>query len=200
MYLASGCMLGAALAFHLSLLSSSPAGNGILAGSLYQIWHLLCHVQFKETIATISNVCRTKHRLHLVSRRFNEALREPCDVWQHLTLHAKQISKVAYLLKITIDCASSLIPPQCEQDTWYALTKQTDVDAAVPPLIRELQQLTATRCYLFTISSLSASFLQCQPWFVNWLRPRATAVQMLDATFSTDDTHRLELLLSLLGR
>ncbi|CAL5223489.1 g6014 [Coccomyxa viridis] len=76
---------------------------------------------------------RTKHRLHLVSRRFNEALREPCDVWQNLTLHAKQISK-------------------------------------------------------------------CQPWFVNWLRPRATAVQTLDATFSSDDAHRLELLLSLLGR
>lgn len=41
---------------------------------------------------------------------------------------------------------------------------------------------------------------QCQPWFVNWLRPRAAAVHTLDATFSSDDSHRLELLLSLLGR
>ena len=45
-------------------------------------------------------VCRTKHRLHLVSRRCNEALREPCDVWQNLTLHAKQISKVAHLSRL----------------------------------------------------------------------------------------------------
>ena len=42
--------------------------------------------------------------------------------------------------------------------------------------------------------------VQCQPWFVNWLRPRAAAVQILDTTFSSDDSHRLELLLSLLGR
>ncbi|CAK0785297.1 hypothetical protein CVIRNUC_008504 [Coccomyxa viridis] len=76
---------------------------------------------------------RTKHRLPLVCRRFNEALREPCEAWAHLTLHAKQISK-------------------------------------------------------------------CQPWFVNWLRPRAAGIQTLDTTFSSDDTHRLELLLSLLGR
>jgi hypothetical protein len=41
---------------------------------------------------------------------------------------------------------------------------------------------------------------QCQPWFVNWLRPRVAAVHTLDAVFSSDDAHRLELLLSLLGR
>ena len=41
---------------------------------------------------------------------------------------------------------------------------------------------------------------QCQPWFVVWLRPRAAAVHTLDAVFSSDDSHRLELLLSLLGR
>lgn len=42
-------------------------------------------------------VCRTKHRLLLVSRRFNEALREPCEAWEHLNLHAKQLSKVGHL-------------------------------------------------------------------------------------------------------
>jgi hypothetical protein len=42
--------------------------------------------------------------------------------------------------------------------------------------------------------------LQHQPWFVNWLRPRAAAVRVLDTTFSSDDSHRLELLLSLLGK
>ena len=45
-----------------------------------------------------------------------------------------------------------------------------------------------------------SGIVQCQPWFVNWLRPRAAAVQILDTTFSSDDSHRLELLLSLLGR
>ncbi|KAK9918587.1 hypothetical protein WJX75_005176 [Coccomyxa subellipsoidea] len=76
---------------------------------------------------------RARHTLHLVCRHFNEALREPCEVWSRLQLHACQLSK-------------------------------------------------------------------CQPWFVNWLRPRAAAIQILDATFSSDDSHRLELLLSLLGR
>ena len=40
-------------------------------------------------------ICRTKHALCLVSRRCNEALREPCEAWAHLSLHAHQFSKVA---------------------------------------------------------------------------------------------------------
>ncbi|CAL8471537.1 g11079 [Coccomyxa elongata] len=76
---------------------------------------------------------RARHNLHIVCKRFNEALREPCEVWSYLQLHARSLSK-------------------------------------------------------------------CQPWFVNWLRPRAAAIHTLDATFSSDDSHRLELLLSLLGR
>ena len=30
----------------------------------------------------------------MVSRRCAEALREPCEAWGHLSLHARQISKV----------------------------------------------------------------------------------------------------------
>ena len=49
-------------------------------------------------------------------------------------------------------------------------------------------------------SAVCCACPQCQPWFVVWLRPRAAAVHTLDAVFSSDDAHRLELLLSLLGR
>ena len=57
---------------------------------------------------TRNSGCRTKHRLHLVSKRFNEALKEPCEAWEHLTLHAKHISKVKYPPR-----ASCLAPTTC---------------------------------------------------------------------------------------
>ncbi len=126
-----------------------------------------------------------------MSRRFNEALREPCDVWQNLTLHAKQISKVAHLTRF-LAILGPCISTQCGQDTLLCSRPQHGLPSC------QLLSPDGRQCP--DVLSFRAFILQCQPWFVNWLRPRATAVQTLDATFSSDDAHRLELLLSLLGR
>lgn len=64
--------------------------------SMFRCYVLQTQYHLDSPAAMLCMPRRTKHRLHLVSRRFNEALKEPCEAWEHLTLHAKQISKVCF--------------------------------------------------------------------------------------------------------
>ena len=72
--------------------------------SMFPCYVLQTQFHLESPAAMLCMPRRTKHRLHLVSRRFNEALKEPCEAWEHLTLHAKQISKVCFYSFPSVHC------------------------------------------------------------------------------------------------
>lgn len=56
-----------------------------------------------------SVLCRARHTLHLVCRRFNEALREPCEAWRYLQLHARQLIKVRHAIYSYSESVTSVL-------------------------------------------------------------------------------------------